>query len=63
LVFRGTLLKIACPFGMEGWPTSQDVLFLEEYRRWHCRAKHEAPQFTLKTGTIMEDSPIGQGHG
>src|SRR5579859_2199217 len=38
---------------------STDVLFLEKYNRWHCRAKHEAPQFTLKTGTIMEDSPIG----
>jgi transposase-like protein len=37
----------------------QNVLFLEKYNRWHCRAKHEAPQFTLKTGTIMEDSPIG----
>src|ERR1019366_2619733 len=39
--------------------TSKDVLFLEKYNRWHCRAKHPAPQFTLKTGTIMEDSPIG----
>jgi len=39
--------------------TGQDVLFLEKYNRWHCRAKHDAPQFTLKTGTIMEDSPIG----
>jgi|SRR5579863_9583490 len=38
---------------------SADVLFLEKYNRWHCRAKHDAPQFTLKTGTIMEDSPIG----
>lgn len=37
----------------------KDVLFLENYNRWHCRAKHDAPQFTLKTGTIMEDSPIG----
>jgi len=35
------------------------VLFLEKYSRWHCREKHDAPQFTLKTGTIMEDSPIG----
>ncbi len=49
------------------WPTgvvcprcgSKHVLFLEKYNRWHCRAKHEAPQFTLKTGTVMEDSPIG----
>jgi transposase-like protein len=38
---------------------SADVLFLEKYNRWHCRAKHAAPQFTLKTGTIFEDSPIG----
>jgi len=38
---------------------SQNVLFLEKYNRWHCREKHEAPQFTLKTGTVMEDSPIG----
>ena len=32
---------------------------MEKYNRWHCRQKHEAPQFTLKTGTIMEDSPLG----
>jgi len=38
---------------------TKDVLFLEKYNRWHCRAKHDAPQFTLKTGTIMEESPIG----
>ncbi len=38
---------------------STNVLFMENYNRWHCREKHPAPQFTLKTGTIMEDSPIG----
>jgi transposase-like protein len=38
---------------------SKNVLFLEKYNRWHCREKHDAPQFTLKTGTITEDSPIG----
>ena len=38
---------------------SQNVVFLEAYNRWKCREKHESPQFTLKTGTIMEDSPIG----
>jgi transposase-like protein len=36
-----------------------NVLFLEKYNRWHCREKHDAPQFTLKTGTIFEDSPLG----
>jgi len=38
---------------------STNVLFLEKYNRWHCRDKHKSPQFTLKTGTLMEDSPIG----
>jgi transposase-like protein len=38
---------------------SNNVLFLEKYNRWHCREKHQSPQFTLKTGTVMEDSPIG----
>ncbi len=38
---------------------SDNVLFLEKYNRWHCRQAHKAPQFTLKTGTVMEDSPIG----
>jgi transposase-like protein len=38
---------------------SYNVLFLEKYNRWHCRQKHDAPQFTLKTGTIFEDSPLG----
>jgi transposase-like protein len=35
------------------------VVFLEAYNRWKCREGHDSPQFTLKTGTIMEDSPIG----
>ena len=38
---------------------SGNVLFMEKYNRWLCREKHDAPQFTLKTGTLMEDSPIG----
>src|SRR2546422_6838928 len=38
---------------------SKNVIFLEKYNRWHCRQKHDAPQFTLKTGTVMEDSPLG----
>ena len=38
---------------------SRFVVFLEKYNRWHCREKHKSPQFTLKTGTIFEDSPLG----
>jgi hypothetical protein len=38
---------------------SDDVLFMSKYNRWKCREGHASPQVTLKTGTIMEDSPIG----
>jgi transposase-like protein len=45
--------KIACPrCGAE------KVTWLEKPRVWKCYAKHERPTFTLKTGTIFEDSPI-----
>jgi transposase-like protein len=38
---------------------SQKVSFLEKYNRWQCGARHANRQFTVKTGTIFEDSPIG----
>jgi transposase-like protein len=38
---------------------SRSVLFMEKYNRWNCREKHPSAQFTLKTGTVMEDSAIG----
>jgi hypothetical protein len=28
-------------------------------RRWKCREKHPARQFSVKVGTVMEDSSIG----
>jgi transposase-like protein len=34
------------------------VSWLAKARVWKCYAKHERPTFTLKTGTIFEDSPI-----
>ena len=34
------------------------VTFQPKYQRWQCKGKHERKQFTIKTGTIMEDSPI-----
>ncbi len=46
--------KITCPKC-----GSENVVYYEKYRRFHCREGHEAPQFTLKTGTIFEESPIG----
>jgi len=53
LVARRWPMGVTCPRC-----GSSNVLFLEKYNRWHCREKHSAPQFTLKTGSIMEDSPV-----
>jgi len=35
------------------------VTYLEKARIWKCYGKHERPRFSLKTGTIFGDSPIG----
>lgn len=37
---------------------SREVAFLANARVWKCRGKHAAQKFSIKTGTIMEDSPI-----
>jgi len=37
---------------------AEKVTYLEKQRVWKCYAKHERPTFSLKTGTIFEDSPI-----
>src|ERR1700730_2873217 len=38
---------------------SEKVTFQTKHNRWQCSNRHPRRQFTLKTGTIMEDSPIG----
>jgi len=38
---------------------SDKVHFLANQRRWKCSQKHERRQFSVKVGTIFEDSPIG----
>jgi transposase-like protein len=38
---------------------SDHVAYLENTRLWKCYGKHERPKFSLKTGTIFEDSPLG----
>jgi transposase-like protein len=37
---------------------STDIAFLEKYNRWQCNSHHDRRQFTVKTGTIFEDSPL-----
>lgn len=49
------------------WPTgvecptcgSKDVRFIATRRIWECKTKHSKKQFSIKVGTIYEDSPIG----
>lgn len=38
---------------------SDHVTYLENARVWKCYAKHPQAKFSLKVGTIFEDSPIG----
>ena len=45
---------VACP--MCG---STKVTFSLKHNRWQCGSHHAKRQFTLKTGTPFEDSPIG----
>ena len=46
--------KVKCPLC-----GSEHVKYMTKTRRWKCYGKHARPQFTLKVGTIFEDSPIG----
>jgi transposase-like protein len=57
---REYVVRRRWPNGVE-CPTCgcKDVIFLANQSRWQCRNKHPKRQFSLKTGTIYEDSPLG----
>jgi transposase-like protein len=38
---------------------ANDVRFIQTRRMFQCKNKHPRKQFSIKVGTIMEDSPIG----
>jgi transposase-like protein len=38
---------------------SAHVVYLAKPRVWKCYGKHDSPKFSLKTGTVFEDSPLG----
>jgi transposase-like protein len=38
---------------------NEKVGFLTNQRRWQCATKHPKRQFSVKVGTVFEDSPIG----
>jgi len=38
-----------------------DVVYLAKQRRWQCKSVHEHRQFSVKVGTIFEDSAVPLG--
>ncbi len=57
---KAFMIELRWPDGKVKCPRcgAEKVTWLEKARVWKCYAKHERPTFTLKTGTIFEDSPI-----
>ena len=57
---RAFMVEMRWPDRIVRCPTcgSEKVTYLANARRWKCYAKHPRPKFSLKVGTIFEDSPI-----
>lgn len=55
------MMQLRWPDGVVRCPHcgSEHVTYLEKARVWKCYEKHPLSRFSLKTGTIFEDSPIG----
>lgn len=55
------MVKLRWPSGVVECPTCgrTDVRFLATRRLWECKTKHPRRQFSIKVGTIFEDSPLG----
>ena len=53
------MISLRWPKGVE-CPTCgrKDARFLENQKKWQCKSVHAKRQFTVKVGTIFEDSPI-----
>jgi transposase-like protein len=58
---KALMMKLRWPDGVVKCPRcgSDHVVYLAKNRVWKCYGKHERPTFSLKTGTIFEESPIG----
>lgn len=55
------MIDVRWPDGKVTCPTcgSEKVTYLAKQRRWKCYGKHPKPQFSVKVGTIFEDSSLG----
>src|SRR2546426_2381069 len=58
---RKAIIAIRWPDGVVRCPRcgSENVTYLSNQRRYKCYAGHPRAQFSLKIGTIFEDSPLG----
>jgi transposase-like protein len=58
---RAFMMDLRWPDGKVACPScgSEHVAWLANARVWKCYGKHLKPKFSLKTGTIFEDSPLG----
>ncbi|MGL5935131.1 MAG: IS1595 family transposase [Cetobacterium sp.] len=54
------MMELRWPDGVVKCPQcgSQHVTYLAKNRVWKCYVRHPRPTFSLKTGTIFEDSPL-----
>ena len=55
------MVKFRWPDGVAKCPTcgSKNVWFTKSRRVWQCKENHLRRQFSVKIGSIMEDSPLG----
>ena len=55
------MIEVRWPDGVVRCPTCgrDDVRFIATRRLWECKGAHERRQFSVKVGTIFEDSPLG----
>ncbi len=55
------MIAMRWPDGLVRCPScdSKKVAYLAKQNRWKCYSKHPKAQFSLKVGTIFEDSPLG----
>lgn len=58
---KSVMMRLRWPDGKVKCPHcgSDKVTFLGKNRVWKCYTGHPSPKFSLKTGTIFEDSPLG----
>ncbi len=58
---RALMMELRWPDGKVKCPHcgSEKVTYLAKTRVWKCYGGHKKPTFSLKTGTIFEDSPLG----